>query len=138
MVQTSASTDEAINIITNILLCISITCCLLTMISFAVFADLRTYPIRLILYQCITIVMSFLFFMIGFANAVVESSFCKGCAAITHYFFIADFCWCGVVAFNFYQMIVKRNKEVQRYEKFYHLFGWGVPLCFFIGVIAAG
>jgi len=138
MPSTFQSTDEAISIITDILLSISITCCLLTMISFLLFSELRTYPIRLILYQCIAIVMSFLFFMIGFANKVVQSSFCEGCAAITHYFFIANFCWCGVVAFNFYQMIVKRNKEVQRYEKFYHLFGWGIPLCFFIGVIAAG
>jgi len=137
MPSTSPSTDEAINIITNILLCISITCCLLTMLSFSLFSELRTYPIRLIMYQCVTIIFSFLFFMIGFANDVVNSSFCEGCAAITHYFFIADFCWCGVVAFNFYQMVVKRNKEVQRYEKFYHLFGWGVPLIFFIGVIAS-
>jgi len=107
------------------------------MISFGLFPELRTFPIRLIMYQCIAIILSFLFFMIGFANDVVHSSFCEGCAAITHYFFIANFCWCGVVAFNFYQMVVKRNKEVQRYEKFYHLFAWSLPLICFIGVIAA-
>mmetsp|Transcript_20084 Transcript_20084/g.27689 ORF Transcript_20084/g.27689 Transcript_20084/m.27689 type:complete len:311 (+) Transcript_20084:118-1050(+) len=137
MPQTSESVDDAINIITDVLLSISIVCCILTLLSFLIFTELRTYPIRLIMYQCIAIIFSFLFFMISFADAVVDSSFCEGCAAITHFFFIADFCWCGVVAFNFYQMVVKRNKEVQRYEKFYHAFAWGIPLLCFIGVIAA-
>jgi len=137
MPSTHESSNEPISIITDILLSISISCCLITCITFLIFHDLRTFPIRLIMYQCIAIMMSFLFFMIGFAKSVVTSSFCQGCAAITHYFFIANFCWCGVVAFNFYQMIVRRNKEVRNYEKFYHLFAWGVPLGFFIGVIAA-
>ena len=138
MPQTSESVDDVINILTDVLLSISIVCCILTLLTFVIFSELRTYPIRLIMYQCVAIIFSFLFFMIAFADDVVQSSFCEGCAAISHYFFIANFCWCGVVAFNFYQMVVKRNKEVQRYEKWYHLFAWGVPLACFIGVIAAG
>mmetsp|Transcript_5015 Transcript_5015/g.14065 ORF Transcript_5015/g.14065 Transcript_5015/m.14065 type:complete len:303 (-) Transcript_5015:48-956(-) len=136
MPSTSESVDDAINIMTDVFLSISIACCLLTLLSFAVFKELRTFPIKLIMWQCVAIIFSFLFFMLCFASAIVESDFCDGAAAIAHFFFIANFCWCTVIAFNFYQMVVKRNREVRRYEKFYHLFAWSIPMACFIAVIA--
>lgn len=30
--------------------------------------------------------------------------------------------------------IVKRNSQTRELEKYYHLFGWGVPLLFVMGV----
>lgn len=43
---------------------------------------------------------------------------------LTHYFFLANFGWCFAVAFNFYQMIVRRNRESESLEKIYHGISW--------------
>lgn len=47
---------------------------------------------------------------------------------LIHYFFLADFVWTFCVAFNFYQMIVKRNRDAESFEKYYHMAAWGIPL----------
>jgi len=47
---------------------------------------------------------------------------------IFHYFFLADFLWTFSVAFNFYQMIVRRNRDAESLEYFYHLAAWVIPL----------
>ena len=53
-------------------------------------------------------------------------------AIVTHYFFLANFGWCFAVAFNFYQMIVRRNRESESFEKIYHGIAWvlNTPLLF--------
>jgi corticotropin releasing hormone receptor 1 len=52
--------------------------------------------------------------------------------ALIHYFFLTNFFWCFCLAFNFYQLIVKRNSQTRALEKYYHLIGWGVPFVFVI------
>jgi len=37
------------------------------------------------------------------------------------------FFWSFCVAFNFYQMIVRRNREAETYEKWYHIVCWIIP-----------
>jgi len=59
---------------------------------------------------------------------------CAAIAATIHFFFLANFFWCFCIAFNFYQMIVKRNSRTREFEKWYHMTGWGIPLLFIIGV----
>lgn len=40
---------------------------------------------------------------------------------IVHGFYVANFCWTFCIAFNFYQMIVRRNRESESLEKWYAL-----------------
>jgi len=63
---------------------------------------------------------------------------CNIIGAIIHYFFLSNFFWCANIAFNFYEMIVRRNPETAAFEKFYHFFGWGLPCIAVIGVSATG
>jgi len=42
-------------------------------------------------------------------------------------FFLSNLCWCCVLAFNQYLVIVKRHPDVTSYEKFFHIFAWGLP-----------
>ena len=127
--------EDAVSVMTDVLMIMSIICSGFTFITFACFKDLRTYPIRLIMYLCVCIVIGFSFFLVAFDDTVVNSDFCKGAAVITHFFFIANFYWTFCIAFNFYQMIVRRNRESQRLEKWYHLLCWGLPsiLVIFVG-----
>jgi hypothetical protein len=91
----------------------------------------------LILFLCITIVIGYgLFPFNNKFNAWPEV--CNIIGAVIHYFFLSNFFWCGNIAFNFYEMIVRRNPETAAFEKFYHFFGWGLPCIAVVGVSIAG
>jgi len=61
---------------------------------------------------------------------------CTIFGALIHYFLLSNFFWCFCIAFNFYQMIVKRNSGTRALEKYYHLIGWGTP-CIAVIVVAS-
>jgi len=114
--------------ITLYLLICSIVCSFLTIVTFLVFYKIRTYAIKLILFLCLCIMCGYTFFCVSNVDFVLDTwPLCIIVAFMTHYFLLANFCWTFCIAFNFYQMIVKRNREPQRLEKFYHLGCWGMP-----------
>jgi len=124
--------------VTIILLCISIVCALLSLTTFLIFSEIRTYPIKLICYLCVCIMLGFAAF-IASSQPPIPSNIgaCYSMAILTHFFFIANFLWTFCIAFNFYQMIVRRNRESQLLEKWYHLVCWGIPAGLVIGVGSA-
>lgn len=128
MVDTLDEVDDVINIMTDVLMIISIVSAFLTLLTFAIFKEIRTYPIKLIMYLCVCIIMGFSMFLLSFDESVIDSGFCKGAAALTHFFFLGNFFWTFCIAFNFYQMIVRRNRESQLLEKWYHVGCWGIPI----------
>eukprot|EP01129_Flabellula_baltica_P000924 TRINITY_DN10856_c0_g1_i1.p1 TRINITY_DN10856_c0_g1~~TRINITY_DN10856_c0_g1_i1.p1 ORF type:complete len:324 (-),score=50.30 TRINITY_DN10856_c0_g1_i1:23-994(-) len=117
-----------------VLLGISVLTSLFTIVTFTIFPRIRTYPIKLILFLCVTIVMGYSLFLFNSYFAEIPE-LCPIVGALIHYFFLSNFFWCGNIAFNFYQMIVRRNPETENFEKFYHFVGWGVPC---ISVIVVG
>eukprot|EP01133_Synstelium_polycarpum_P015295 gene15295-18109_t len=126
--------DTVLSYIVDILLALSIAGSFFTVLTFMLFPKLRTYPIRLILYLCMSIFFAQLFFDISFATS--DTIMCIPSAILLHYFFLADFIWTFCVAFNFYQMIVKRNRDAESFEKYYHMASWGLPLIFVIAIAA--
>lgn len=116
--------------VTEVLFAVSVVGALLTIATFTLFPRIRTYPIKLIIYLCVTIVVGHTVFAIS--PYVAKTPVCSVAGGVIHYFLLANFLWCGCIAFNFYQMIVKRNSGTRKLEKFYHLVGWGVPC---VGVI---
>lgn len=101
----------------------------LTIITFTIFSNIRTYPIKLIMYLCWCIIMSNTSFLFAFEDIFYDNEYvCYVTGMAVHYFYLANFCWTLCIAFNFYQMIVKRNRESEKMEKWYHLFCWGFPL----------
>jgi len=124
--------NDVLSYLVYILSIISIVGAFLTIVTFSVFKDIRTYPIRLIVYLSCSILLAQVWFMLTFS--LYDTFMCIPCAIMIHYFFLADFCWCFCVAYNFYQLIVSRNREAEYYEKYYHMISWGVPALFVIGV----
>jgi len=123
----AAGADNAASILTDVLLICSIVCATLTIITFLIHRKLMTYPIKLICFLCVCIIIGFTFFLLIFESFVYDEWPCVPFAVITHYFFLANFCWTFCVAFNFYQMIVRRNRDSQKLEIGYHLFSWIAP-----------
>lgn len=123
---------EILSYIVTILSVFSIVGAFLTILTFTLFRSLRTYPIKLIIYLCYSILLAQLFFLLSFV--IYDTFMCIPSAILIHYFFLADFCWSFCVAFNFYQMIVSRNREAETYELYYHIACWGIPSLAVIGV----
>jgi len=122
------SATDWVDTFTQVVLIISIVCAFITFVTFTCFSKLRRFPIKLIIYLCICIVCAFTFFLISFEPWIYEHEpACVIVAVGVHFFFLADFAWCACIAFNFYQMIVRRNREVHKLELFYHIFAWGAP-----------
>eukprot|EP01104_Vermistella_antarctica_P017636 TRINITY_DN627_c0_g1_i1.p2 TRINITY_DN627_c0_g1~~TRINITY_DN627_c0_g1_i1.p2 ORF type:complete len:317 (+),score=88.69 TRINITY_DN627_c0_g1_i1:215-1165(+) len=128
---------DVVNYIALVLLCCSIVCAFLTILTFLVFREIRTYPIKLIMYLCVCIMFGFFFFVIADQEWITQTWACIPCAVLIHYFFLGNFCWTFCIAFNFYQMIVRRNRESQLLEKWYHLGCWCFPafVCTLTGAI---
>jgi len=121
--------NDVLGWITLVLLCLSIVGALLTILTFTLFASIRTYPIKLIMYLCVVIVIGNLWFILAFENTFLDNgALCFVTGMIVHGFFLSNFCWTFCIAFNFYQMIVRRNRESEALEKWYHLFAWGFPV----------
>jgi len=130
--------NNVLNQMTNYLLAISIAGALLSLITFCMFKDIRTYPIKLICYLCVCIIIGYTAFIAADKGEIPKNhGACIACAVFVHYFLVANFCWTFCIAFNFYQMIVRRNRESQLLEKWYHLFSWGLPMGLMIGVAAS-
>jgi len=117
-----------------VLIVLSLFGCVCTITTFILFNDMRTYPIKLILYLCMSIFFAQLFFYLTFY--LFEDILCIGSAMVLHYFFLASFFWTFCVAFNFYQMIVRRNRDAETLEKVYHLVSWGLPLVVVVIVVS--
>jgi len=129
---------EIIYDITEFLFAISVVSAFFTVLTFLIFPRIRTYPIKLIMYLCLTIIIGHSSFCIApyFSSSNAPYPFiCTIFGAVIHYFLLANFFWCFCIAFNFYQMIVKRNSGTRALEKYYHLLGWGTP-CISVLVVA--
>jgi hypothetical protein len=132
---TCTEINDVMSTVADVLLAISIACALASLITFLVFSNIRTYPIKLICYLCVCIIIGFSAFIASDKEGVpTNEGACISVAILVHYFFVANWCWTFCIAFNFYQMIVRRNRESNRLEKWYHLFAWGLPATMVIGV----
>jgi len=135
---TCTDINEVMSTVADVLLALSIACALMSLATFLVFKPIRTYPIKLICYLCVCIIIGFSAFIASDKPGVpTNEGACITVAILVHYFFVANWCWTFCIAFNFYQMIVRRNRESQRLEKWYHLFAWGLPSALVIGVGAS-
>jgi len=125
-----------VNYVTSALLWLSVLGALLTILTFTMFGDIRTYPIKLIMYLCAAIACAYATFFFAFEPFVIHSWLCWPVAMTVHYMLLANFAWSMCVAQNFYQMIVRRNRTSEELEKYYHLFSW-LPPFFVVLAVAA-
>eukprot|EP01097_Dermamoeba_algensis_P006662 TRINITY_DN4159_c0_g1_i1.p1 TRINITY_DN4159_c0_g1~~TRINITY_DN4159_c0_g1_i1.p1 ORF type:complete len:312 (+),score=79.12 TRINITY_DN4159_c0_g1_i1:123-1058(+) len=131
--------DGPLGIITIVLTSISIFCAFITLITFSIFPELRTYPVKLIMYLCCTITNGWLWFLLAnekIFSPLADSWMCWPAAILVHYFLLANFCWSASVAYNFYQIIVRRTKHARKLEPYYHVLSWCFPACCVIIVAA--
>lgn len=131
---TNARFDTALDYIVDVLLALSMFGCVATVITFILFRPMRTQPIKLVVYLCICMFFAQFFFYLTFY--LENTIMCIPCAMIFHYFFLADFIWTFSIASNFYQMIVRRNRDAESLEIIYHGAAWSIPLIIVVAMAA--
>mmetsp|Transcript_3723 Transcript_3723/g.10206 ORF Transcript_3723/g.10206 Transcript_3723/m.10206 type:complete len:299 (-) Transcript_3723:54-950(-) len=126
---------EAAETLSRVLLSISAACALATLATLVCLRPLWNFTNRLVCFLCVTIIFSDICLILTSVDRIVDSSFCKGIAAILHFSLMANYCWTCIVTFNFFVIIVRRSLTPETLHLLYHGIGWGVPsvLC-----IAAG
>ncbi len=124
----------------QVIMFLSIVCAVFLIFTFAVFGEngkIRTYPIKLIMFLCVALIVAFTTFLISSQPPIVQNTgACFFIGFMIHYAFLANFCWTFCIAFNFYRMIVAQDRDTRSYEKWYHLASWGFPLlvCFILAM----
>lgn len=86
------------------LMALSILGAFITILTFLIFPRIRTYPIKLICWLCLSILLGQIMFIIVTFEAH-GTNFCEAGGAFVHYFFLTNFTWCSCLAFNFYQLV---------------------------------
>ena len=81
--------NTILNAVVDILSGLSIGGAFLTIVTFTIFKELRTYPIKLIIYLCFCILFGQLFFFLSFY--LYDGFMCIPIAILIHYFFVAIF-----------------------------------------------
>merc|ERR1719359_1519687 len=96
MVAANNGVIEVFEIITMILIILSIIGAFLVIVTFGINPKnkLRTYPIKLIMYLCVCIVIGFTAFLIAFEPYIYNNEgLCITIAVFVHYYFISNFLW---------------------------------------------
>jgi len=127
---------DVISEITTWTLVCSILGSFLTIVTFLVFRKIRNFQVTLILYLCVCIICAYTAINIANQPWIYDvEPLCIITALVSHFFLIALFCWTFCITFNFYQLLVRKNRETVKLQKYYHLGSWGLPiiLCAFVG-----
>lgn len=78
--------------ITYVLLGFSVAGATFTIITFLIFSRIRTYPIKLICWLCVTIAIGHCLFIIV-AFTAKDTPWCEPAGALIHFWFMSNFCW---------------------------------------------
>ena len=110
---------------------------LFIVVSWMLFARLRTFPFRLVLYLSIADIGNSLATILAIAekgmdepNGCVKTSvLCSISGFLMQFFEVASFFWILNISINLYLILVKKvGNAIFGFEKTYHLLAWGVPL----------
>ena len=99
------------------------------------FSDLRKFAFKLVFYLSLCDIMSSIsgFIQPVDVNGDLNCSLCLAQAWILSIFELGSILWTACICHCLYQAVFHHDSEVQRFERWYHLLSWGLPL--FLAVI---
>jgi hypothetical protein len=118
-------------IITVIGMSLSLLCIAFTLLTYCVFAELRTLPGVLLMNLCTTLIFSQLLFL----SAIDKTSNAQTCeiiAIVLHFFWLSTFFWMNAIAFDMmwtFTMKLPLIRNAVHYKTLLHyaLYAYGVP-----------
>ena len=130
------SYPEVYLIITYIGCPLSVIGCILILLTYSLFKELRTLPSLILMYLAVAILIGNLLILVGGPVGEMVRVICTPVAIITHYIFLSQFGWMSLmsteIARNLYQAFKMKVHESKTYKiklfVVYTLLGWGIPL----------
>ena len=94
------------------------------------FSDLRKFAFKLVFYLSICDVLASISGFIQPVNSSGELNcgLCLTQAWILSIFELASVLWTACICHCLYQAVIHRESDVHRFERWYHMLSWGLPL----------
>jgi hypothetical protein len=126
----------AYTILTYIGCPLSVIGCILILLTYSLFKELRTLPSQILMHLAIAILTGSLLIVVGGPIGLNFKIFCTPVAILNHYVFLSQFSWMSLmsteIARNLYQAFKMKARESKAYKVkllvMYTLLGWGIPL----------
>jgi hypothetical protein len=115
---------------------LSVIGCILILLTYSLFKELRTLPSHILMHLAIAILIGSLLIIAGGPIGLNFKIFCTPVAILNHYVFLSLFTWMSLmsteIARNLYQAFKMKARESKAYKVklmiVYALLGWGIPL----------
>ena len=122
---------------------LSVIGCILILLTYSLFKELRTLPSLILMYLAVAILIGNLLILVGGPVGEMARVICTPVAIITHYTFLTQFAWMSLmsteIARNLYQAFKMETQESKTYKIklliVYTLLGWGGPLLIVISTV---
>ena len=124
-------------LLTNIGCSLSVVGSFLILLTYILFKELRTLPSKILMNLAAAIIVSNLFILIGgpITSRFPSKNLCTSVAIILHMFFLAQFSWMSVMAFEMIRSLRRATKLSPDSKHFktrllivYFVLGWSIPL----------
>ena len=124
-------------LLTNIGCSLSVVGSFLILLTYILFKELRTLPSKILMNLAAAIIVSNLFILIGgpITSRFPSKNLCTSVAIILHMFFLAQFSWMSVMAFEMIRSLRRATKLTPDSKHFktrllivYFVLGWSIPL----------
>ncbi|XP_064627800.1 uncharacterized protein LOC135487688 [Lineus longissimus] len=114
-------------------LSLSLLCLAFTLLTYCVFANLRTLPGLLLMNLCTTLALSQLLSLIAI-DKTSNPNACEIIAIIIHFFWLSTFFWMNAIAFNMMWTFTAKLTPIREHPNYkalvlYTLYAYGVPAC---------
>ena len=117
---------------------LSVIACVLLLVTYGLFKELRTLPSTIVMNLAVAIIIGYLLILLGgpVVAAFPTVELCASIAILLHYFFLSQFSWMSIMSFEmtrtFYQGYKLRMTESKGFKinllVTYLFIGWGTPL----------
>ena len=129
---------EAYFVLTYIGCSLSVIACVLLLVTYGLFKELRTLPSKIVMNLSVAIIVGILLILLGgpITVAFLTIELCASVAILLQYFFLSQFSWMSIMSFEmtrtFYEAFKLRPTETKRVKRnllvSYLFIGWGAPL----------
>ena len=119
---------------------LSVVGCLVVLLTYSLFRELRTLPGQILMNLVSTILATCLFLLVGIPIAVLaeKDELCDAAAILLHWLTLSQFSWMSIMSFELLRTLYRASnlhpmEDKSRKNKIfflYFLIGWGIPLVF--------
>ena len=128
----------AFSVLTYVCCSLSVVGCVLVLLTYSLFRELRTVPGQILMNVASTILATCLFLLVGFRIALVAENdgLCEATAILLHLLVLSQFSWMSIWSFELLSTLyraqhlrpVEDKSTKNKMFLLYFIIGWGIPI----------